>query len=192
MKKIFQWILLVIFVICVAGLGFFAYRLSTNTLVLAFHGEENQVGTGLTLAIDRPGNFSRILPASTLLDIEAIKNSLFYNGSQVASDELHNFEFNHTDDTVTIVPKRFEDGDTLVISAKEYSKNKQTHYELPSDIVLHLSSENSQIITDILPSKPNSLYVSVTLSGTSLANVNTENITWYGFVPKNSEKCFSH
>lgn len=187
MKKFLQYFWLFLFAFFVFGLGIFAYKLSSDTLVFAFENSENQTGNSMVLAFDKPWTLSRMIPSGALIDIDAIKKSLLYNGNPISEQELENFDFKTTESYIEIIPKNPQNGDILTLSAFLYSDNKKTSYQLPSDISLQISENNEkiEISNSGIPSEINTFSVNFP------ENISSKNILWYVYYPKNNESCYS-
>lgn len=92
-----------------------------------------------------------------------------------------------TESFVEIIPKNPQNGDILTLSALLYANNKKTSYQLPSDVVLQLSenSENIEILKSEIPSESNIFSVNFPES------INSKNILWYVYYPRNEESCYN-
>lgn len=140
MKKFIQIFCIAILTVFVAILGFYAYKISTNTLVFAFKNEENQTGKKLTIALDRPGFLSRVIPTGNILDEETLLSSLYFNNEKITEEERKNFNIQIDEGFLSIEPKNPKIDDIISISAANYNQNKRTAYNLPSDVIFKVSS----------------------------------------------------
>lgn len=185
MKKIFQIFILIFAFIFVGILGFYAYKLSTDTLVFAFKNTQNQSGDTLILAVDRPGFLSRVIPAGRILDEDILLSSVFYNDKKIAPEEMENFEIMQNESFFSIKIKNPQKGDVLRFSSTEYNKNKRTSYNIPQDIVLEYSEEKQNFIIDKKYDFKNRGKYQFLVETT----YKIEDISWYLYYPIDGEKC---
>jgi MG2 domain/Bacterial Alpha-2-macroglobulin MG10 domain/Alpha-2-macroglobulin family/A-macroglobulin TED domain/Alpha-2-macroglobulin bait region domain len=139
MRKIIQYILILLATLWVMFLGYYAYMLATTTLVFSTVWSDRQMWWSLMVALDRPW-----LATSTYdgyIDPDAVRSAISKNGKTwnptVSGEGV--FEVNGA--SIHIVPTNWKKWDTILIDAKIYNHTTSKKWELPRNISLTYSDD---------------------------------------------------
>lgn len=188
MRKLLPLITLCVLGIIVVLLGIFAYRMASDTLVFAFYGQEEQFGDTMHIALDRPGTISRIFPAGTLLDDEAILGSILYNEKSLDELPENTVTLEVGEGAIRIRGNAMEAGDTIRLSALLYNAQKRTSYKIPHDVLLTAQSVTRRVA---ITEKGNPKQTTFSVHMTGYDPMEADRIRWYEYSPIAGEGCES-
>lgn len=137
-------------IVGVGALGYYAYILSTETLTFPFVGMEDQRGSELQVIASRPSFLAD--PSEKLLDLEAVRQSLFFGTSVLVNTPSLSGEYtlSVSGEYVGVSMKTFKKGESVTLSANTYNAKKTTKYRLGRDITLKpLDAPRSLDITPV-------------------------------------------
>jgi hypothetical protein len=174
MRIFLRFVLTLIAIFGVAGLGYYAYVLGTDTLAFPFIGQEKQQGNQLRFVVAKP-SFLTESYTEQVIDTGALLRSIRLNdrtyvppisgeSSFVVSGEYVNIEV-HT-----------ASGDHLRIDSDVYNDIKKTKFRLPRD--LELVQTDIPHTIEINPNgEPRDRKYDVHMYG--FPNLDTDDIRWY-------------
>lgn len=175
MKHIFRTILLFLAGFWVLFLGYYAYILTTDTLVLPFVWQERQSGNALRFVVAKP-RFLLAWYDRNIIDQEALIDALTLDGKPfdpTISGEGYIFV---SGEYVMIASNTMLGSSILKVDASEYNAKKSTPYRLPRDMVLTESKNPKELLITSYNEERNRTYdVRLIWYG----NLTTRDIRWF-------------
>ncbi len=176
MKKISQYLLILIATISVGLLAYHAYTMATDTFSLPFVGQEQQTSSTLKVAFAKPwiqfGSDSTI----DTIDTGALLSALRKNGKSWNPTVSGEWYMVVSGEYMEIGSNTWEKDDTVTVSAKAYNATKRTGWKMPRDV----ATSYSEIVKKFEINQvglPRDMTYQVQLSG--YKDLSPSDIRWY-------------
>lgn len=173
MRKFSQYFLVLLAMVWVWVLGYYAYFIATDTLVMSFVGQEYQQWNSIRVAVSKP--WMSLKKNTSILDPVAIERSILKNGQpwKIVSWE---WKVRVDDSSFSIHTNGLKKGDRFMLSSALYNKQKNTPWRLSRDISSVIVGKDP-IISVQRVGLPRDLTYTVALSW--FKGLNIDDLRWY-------------
>ena len=152
MRSLARFLGILFAILSVGVLGYYAYILGVETLTYPFLGSDTQKGSTLDMMVARPRFPFKILKWP-ILDIDALRESIRFVPTTIEENKKNQKAF-----TLVVSGEHIElsssgwlwVGESLIVDADVYNKNKTTRYRLPRDMTLEFLEKQKSLTIERL------------------------------------------